>query len=418
MKRSKPILKKGPAKRTARPANITSAASNVRVVVFIQENKTTDFYFPTLAAWGATIKPGGTLLSAPPDHDQPHNRNSWVHYRMGDYPALPDQINNDTIIPYYSWLAKTYTFSDHHFGAGSDSTSGHMLAVGGQMPTMKNPPFGPGGPQWDIPSIFTHAQRGGVSWAVCSAADYYPVKFYTELNTTAAKKNIHTNAGDFMTLAKAGNLPRLVYVWAPTGYDEHPPSTPDPQYVAKGQQFVWEHVDAVVQAGGWVNTVFILTWDDWGGYADHVVTPDSERVPDALHPGGFQAIGGSRIPLLMFGGAVMQGIDNTWHSHASIPKTIIDLFGLPKFGVPRVDTSPSLASRVLATHNRPQPPGLGATIVQPNPPVPTPRPAPPPPWTGPVGQAMPPLVANGGKTIPAPTDGKVSARPPSPPPTP
>lgn len=35
------------------PARIPSKPTKLRVVVFIQENKTTDFYFPSLAAWGA-----------------------------------------------------------------------------------------------------------------------------------------------------------------------------------------------------------------------------------------------------------------------------------------------------------------------------------------------------------------------------
>ena len=139
---------------------------------------------------------------------------------------------------------------------------------------------------------------------------------------------------------------------------------------------------------------------------------NSERVPDALHPSGFPVIGGSRLPLIMFGGAVMQGIDNTWHSHASIPKTIIDLFGLPAFGVPRVDHAPSLAGRVDASHARPAPPSLGAVINQPKAPLPTPKPVPAPPWTGPLAQPMPVLVANGGKTIPAPNDAVVHPNPP------
>lgn len=58
----------------------------------------------------------------------------------------------------------------------------------------------------------------------------------------------------------------------------------------------------------------------------------------------------------MFGGGVMKGIDNSWHSHASIPKTIIDLFKLQALGAPRVDTAPSLASSVNATLKRPGPP--------------------------------------------------------------
>ena len=64
---------------------------------------------------------------------------------MGDYSALSAQIDNDTVIPFYSWLAKQFVSSDHHFGSGSNSTPGQMLAIGGQMPTLKNPPFiGPG----------------------------------------------------------------------------------------------------------------------------------------------------------------------------------------------------------------------------------------------------------------------------------
>ena len=124
--------------------------------------------------------PGGGLLAAPPNFDQPHDRNAWVHYAMGDYPALAGQIDNDAVIPFYSWLAKEFVFADHHFGAGSNSTSGHMLAVGGQTPTLKNPPFVGAHPVWDIPSIFTVAEQGGVSWAAFPDQSGYPTKFYTE----------------------------------------------------------------------------------------------------------------------------------------------------------------------------------------------------------------------------------------------
>jgi hypothetical protein len=385
--------------------------SQPRVVVFIQENKTTDFYFPGLAAWGADVQHSGELLSAPPDFDQPHDRNAWVHYRMGDYPAVDLAIDNDALIPFYSWLAKTFTFSDHHFGAASSSTSGHMLAVGGQMPTLRNPPAGS---VWDLPTIFLHAQRAGVDWAAFPASGGYPLHCYAELNTKTAAKHIHT-AATFTQMAAAGTLPQLVYVWSPAGSDEHPPAKSDPGYLARGHDLVWQRVDAVVKAGGWQDTIFILTWDDWGGYADHVATPAIETVPDALHPQGFQVIGGSRIPLIMFGGRVPQGIDNRWHSHASIIKTVIDLFGLPPFGVPRVDTAPSLASLVSDTLARPAPPAHGVAITQPAPPDPTPAPEPPPPWNGPLDQPLPALSANGGKTVPVPTDGVVHPKPPKPP---
>jgi hypothetical protein len=201
-----------------------------------------------------------------------------------------------------------------------------------------------------------------------------------------------------VTLAQAGKLPQLVYAWSPAGSDEHPPSKSDAEYIKRGHDFVWQRIDAVVKAGQWENTVFILTW-----------------VPDDLHPSGFQVLGGSRLPLVMFGGGVLQGIDNRWHSHASIPKTIIDLFGLEPFGVPRVDTAPSLAARVSSTAHGPKPPAFGTPIVQPKAPIPTPHPVPPPAWSGPLKQVMPKLVANHGKTLNPPTDGVVEPHPPKPP---
>ncbi len=391
-----------------------SAIPGHRVIVFLQENKTTDYYFPTLAQWGAAVANHGLLADAPPNFDQPHDRNAWVHYSMGDYPALPVQLDNDRVIPYYSYLAKEFTFADHHFGSGSNSTPGHMLAIGGQMPTMKNPLFFGPHPVWDIPSIFTAAESSNVSWAAFPDQFNYPTKFYASLHRGQGRANVF-RPKDFIPMAKAGKLPQVCYVWSPAGYDEHPPFMSNPNYISKGQNLVWNRVQAVVEGGGWANTTFILTWDDWGGYADSVATPVIETLPDDIHPTGFAAIGGSRIPLLMFGGKVEQRIDSEWHSHASIPKTIIDLLGLQPMGVPRVDDAPSLAHHVHRTLTRPEPPLPGSTITQPNPPSPRPKPIPPKPWGGPLNQPMPALVTRDGSHLPAPTDGRVRAKPPAPP---
>jgi hypothetical protein len=385
-----------------------------RVIVFLQENKTTDFYFPTLARWGAAVATKGTLLSAPPNFDQPHDRSAWVHYAAGDYPALDVQVDNDVVIPYYSWLAKQFTLCDHHFGLGSNSTSGHMLAIGGQTPTLKNPPFTGAHPVWNLPSIFSVADRAGIEWAAFPDGSGYPTKFYTSLGVPAAQANIHSPS-QFVPMAKGGTLPPICYVWSPSGYDEHPPATDNPGYVTNGQNLVWQRVQAVIDGGGWADTTFILTWDDWGGYTDSVKTTVSETVPDALHPDGFQVIGGSRIPLIMFGGKVTQGIDPQWHSHASIPRTIIDLLGLPAIGVPRVDQAPSLAAHVDPNLSRSVPPAYGSTITQPTPPNPTPKPVPPASWSGPLNVTMPDLVTLDGGTLPAPTDGLVKVTPPKPP---
>ena len=184
-------------------------------------------------------------------------------------------------------------------------------------------------------------------------------------------------------MAKAGTLPQVCYVWSPAGYDEHPPATSDPGYVTEGHDLVWQRVQAVIDGGGWDDTTFILTWDDWGGYADSRPDARDRDRSRRTAPGRVPAIGGSRIPLLMFGGKVAQGIDAAWHSHASIPKTIIDLLGLPPIGGRRASTqAPSLAHLVDPAVSRSVPPAPGTVITQPTPPRPPTPPQPTAPWPG------------------------------------
>jgi len=97
----------------------------VRVVILMQENKTPDFYFPTLASWGANIENRGNLLTSPPLPDPPHDRNAWVHSR---WKLRPDGVadRQRRALPLYSWLAKQFTYCDYHFAFGTNSTPGHM----------------------------------------------------------------------------------------------------------------------------------------------------------------------------------------------------------------------------------------------------------------------------------------------------
>lgn len=89
------------------------------------------------------------------------------------------------------------------------------------------------------------------------------------------------------------------------------------------------------------------------GLLDYVDTPNAETLIDDLHPDGFQLISGSRIPLIMFGGQVAQGVESNWHSHVCICKTVIDQFGLHPSAC-RVSTAPS-RSRVASAQAWPVP---------------------------------------------------------------
>jgi len=379
------------------------AAIVKRVVVFVQENHTTDNYFRALAPYGANVVTGWPTTPDPPAQDQPHDRHAYFRW-LTQGQATRSQFDTAGVLPYYLYLAATGAFLENHCsGFGTNSTPNHLILVGGQTPTLRNPPRRTG-PVWDMPSVFGVAQDAGVSWRAYAASGDYPVSFYQQLQGSA---NI-VSSTRFLADARAEQLPALVYVWHNSPQDEHPPAD-----VHTGMDTIWQSVDAVVQGHGWEDTVFLLTWDDWGGWDDHVTTPAVEYTPDNV-----QVAFGPRVPLLMFGGHVRAGIDSRWCSHATVPRTVLQLLGVAGLGVPRVDRDRGLADLVdPAIPPTPPPPAHGAAITIPPPPSPAPAPRPLPP--SPVGAPSPvsEVILRGGATLPAPFDVKLPAQPAPPPAT-
>ena len=368
-----------------------------RVVVFVQENHTTDNYFRALAPYGANVATGWATTPDPPARDQPHDRHAYFNWLTQGI-ATRSQFDTAGVLPYYLYLAVTGAFLENHCsGFGTNSTPNHLILVGGQTPTLRNPPRRTA-PVWDMPSVFGLAEDAGVSWRAYAASGSYPVSFYQQLQ---GSKNV-VSSSHFLADAKRGALPSLAYVWHNSPQDEHPPAD-----VRTGMDVIWQCVDAVVQAGGWEETVFLLTWDDWGGWDDHVTTPAVEYTPDNV-----QVAYGPRVPLLMFGGHVRTGVDSRWCSHASVPKTVLQLLGLPALGVSRADLDPGLADLVdQAMAPSSPPPAHGAAINVPAPPTPTPAPAPVPPWPVIAFVPVPAVVLRGAGTLPPPYDVKLPAQP-------
>ena len=360
------------------------------VVILVQENHTTDNYFRSLGAYGANVATDWPLAPGPSWRNEEHHRHAYFNWWTGQVQTGHVQFDTAAVLPFYAYLAVTGAFFENHCsGFGTNSTPNHLLLVGGQSPTLTNPHRG-SQPEWDMPSLPGLAEDHGVPWRAYTGKDGYPLEFYTQLKGSA---NVERSATQFATDAKAGTLPPLCLMWHDTPLDEHPPVD-----IRQGMNAIWQVVDAVVQAGSWDETVFLLTWDDWGGFDDHVATPCVEYTPDNV-----QLAYGPRVPLLMFGGRVSAGIDRRWCSHVSVPKTAMQLLGLPKMGVPRLDNDPGLADRVGATVAMAAPPGFGARISLPPPPKPRP---PIPPLPGPPGppKQVGEVVLRGGATLPPPDD--------------
>jgi phospholipase C len=137
-----------------------------------------------------------------------------------------------------------------------------------------------------------------------------PFKYYAQFGDDSAY--IH----DYKALAAdvaAGRLPSVVYVKATTALDEHPGFGT----LSRGEQFVQATVDTVMQSPQYKdNTLVLVTWDEGGGYFDHVpppIAPDGRRY-------------GTRVPILAVGKFVhkdkkgMGYISHVQMEHSSIVK--------------------------------------------------------------------------------------------------
>jgi hypothetical protein len=372
-------------------------ASVARVVVFVQENHTTDNYFRGMAPYGARVASHRRISPNPPHHDHPHDRRAYFHW-LKTGRATDVQFRTAVALPFYLYLATTGAFFENHCSQyGTGSTPNHLALIGGQTPTLRNPPRGTS-PHWDMPSVFGLAEAQGLTWRAYTAVGRgYPTRFYTQLrgspNVVATKR--------FLADAASGELPALAYVWHARRESEHPP-----QNVTTGMNAVWRAVDAVVRGGGWQDTVFVLTYDDWGGYDDHAWTPATEYTRDNV-----QLAFGPRVPLIMFGGQIRGGIDHRWCSLVSVLKTVIQLLGLPALGIRRVDRAAGLADRVDPALAVAPPPSPGDPLPVPPPPSPPrrPTPPPPPPVSAPVRVSR--VVLRDGSTLPPPFDVKLPHQP-------
>jgi len=73
---------------------------------------------------------------------------------------------------------------------------------------------------------------------------------------------------NFLKAAKAGTLPAVSWVVPSYQNSEHPPAS-----VHRGQAYVTSLINAVMRSPDWNSTAIFLSWDDWGGFYDHVKPP-------------------------------------------------------------------------------------------------------------------------------------------------
>ena len=97
-----------------------------------------------------------------------------------------------------------------------------------------------------------------------------------------------------------------------------------------GPSWVASIVNAIGNSEYWANTAIIVTWDDWGGWYDHV--PPFKVVNDGVSWGSGYVYG-FRVPLIVIASHARRGyISHVNHDFGSILRMVEENFGLPTLG--------------------------------------------------------------------------------------
>ncbi|KAK9240058.1 phosphoesterase [Lipomyces kononenkoae] len=212
-------------------------------------------------------------------------------------------------------------------------------------------------------SIFQQLSENGIEWINYQNSTTQPMLnptngfnpdslFYNWTYTSGAWKTNIKPIADFYKDAAAGTLPAFTYINPECcSYDSfHPPSP-----VTTGENFIKGIYEALRTSPQWESTLFILTFDEHGGFADHVPPPVGVPAGDNLtytevSPDGknmtfnFERLG-IRVPTLVISPWVERGViehkgrnNGGEYSHTSIPAFIAKLWNLDNL-TPRTEYS-------------------------------------------------------------------------------
>jgi phospholipase C len=347
---------------SAASSQTSSARANTpieHVIVVLQQNQTFDRYFGTYP--GADGIPDGVCMPIDPtpgseagciepfvatrNPDLPHSRTTFrrqfgegamdgfvaAHAHRGEdaKEAMGHWTEHD--VAYYWNLAEEYVLFDRFFSsARSGSLQNRMFAIAG----VPGSEFGriPEGGYSAIETIFDRLEQAGLDWK------YYVRKFEPTLDHRAldprrrlepqvqwvpllamdrfldepAKRARIVDLEEIYADLRADRLPAVAYVLA-LGATEHPPAAPE-----QGQRVIRALVQELQRSAAWPRSALLLTYDDWGGWYDHVAPP---QVDDYGY--------GFRVPALLVSAWARPGfIDSTELDFTSILKFIEENWGL------------------------------------------------------------------------------------------
>ena len=162
----------------------------------------------------------------------------------------------------------------------------------------------------------------------------------------------------FLADCAAGTLPAVSFVDprfldenSGTSGDDHPHAD-----IRGGQAFMSQIYDAVTTSPNWSSTVLLFTYDEWGGFYDHVPPPLAPIPPATAAAGDRDGRRGFRIPTLLVSPfARKQYVGTTVYDHTSVLKMIETRWGLPPLTI-RDANANDLGRELTATPDLRTPP--------------------------------------------------------------
>ena len=263
---------------------------------------------------------------------------------------------------YYYYMATQFATSDAWFSPVMSRTAlNRMYLLAGTSHGHAYPLNDSGSPQLSDPIIFQILQQNGITWKIyvhpgpdglTDPASLYKQSYiqnFTYGNTILQQfpQNILPVA-QYMTDAQNGTLPQVAMIEpaSEVALDEHPSDTDtnSPPNIQPGANYVSSLINALMAGPSWSDSVFILSYDEFGGFYDHVppqptVSPDG-IAPNDLFPGDVctQVTGptcdftytGYRVPLIVVSPYTKKNyVSHTVADYTAILKLIETRFKLP-----------------------------------------------------------------------------------------
>ncbi|MCB9563278.1 MAG: alkaline phosphatase family protein [Kofleriaceae bacterium] len=170
---------------------------------------------------------------------------------------------------------------------------------------------------FDWPSIYHRLHDKGVPYAYY----YGDVPVIAVLDDLPGLTESIYRMEEFFQHAAAGTLAPVVYIDpAFSMNDDHPPHHP-----ILGQQLIASIYTALAASPQWKNCMFVVTYDEHGGFFDHVAPP---TTVDDLAADGFDQMG-FRVPTMIAGPYIKKGeVISTQYEHCSVLRHIENMFDL------------------------------------------------------------------------------------------